>query len=191
MRVWPADGGDAVILVGHEGAVNTAAFDARGDRVVSAGDDGTIRVWDAAGGDALVVLHRHEGTASGADFGAGGRDVVSAGDDGMRITACEVCGSVEDVLRVARTRAAHAHARAPAPAGVRLTGRGRSPGQRRVSARGQRPRAGATSSKLDAFTFWQRTTAALRRTQIATRPAGWPSPSAGKRSTMSAARISM
>jgi hypothetical protein len=54
-----------------------------------------------------VVLYRHEGIASGADFSGDGRHVVSAGDDGMRITACEVCGSVEDGLRVARTRAQH------------------------------------------------------------------------------------
>jgi WD40 repeat protein len=107
IRVWPADGGDAVTLVGHEGGVNTARFDGRSDRLVSAGDDGTIRIWDATGGDALVVLYTHEGTASGADFSGDGRDVVSAGDDGMRITACEVCGSVNDGLRVARTRAQH------------------------------------------------------------------------------------
>jgi WD40 repeat protein/DNA-binding SARP family transcriptional activator len=108
VRVWPADGGDAVILVGHEGAVNTARFDRRGDRLVSAGDDGTIRIWDAAGGDALLVLYRHEGIASGADFsGDGRRSVVSAGDDGMRVTACEVCGTLEEALRVARTRAQH------------------------------------------------------------------------------------
>jgi WD40 repeat protein/DNA-binding SARP family transcriptional activator/energy-coupling factor transporter ATP-binding protein EcfA2 len=106
VRIWPADGGDPVILVGHESAVNTANFDAGGDRVVSAGDDGTVRVWDATGGEALVVLQRYAGIASGADFGAG-RSVVSAGDGVMRVTACEVCGSLEDVLRVARTRAQH------------------------------------------------------------------------------------
>ena len=87
--------------------MNTAAFDGGGDRLVSAGDDGTIRIWNAAGGDALVLLYRHEGIATGADFSGDGRDVVSAGDDGMRITACEVCTTTEDVLRVARTRAQH------------------------------------------------------------------------------------
>ncbi|HEX8158701.1 MAG TPA: WD40 repeat domain-containing protein, partial [Solirubrobacteraceae bacterium] len=107
VRIWPRDGGDAVILVGHEGPVNTAEFNARGDRVVSAGDDGTIRIWDTSGGDALVVLYTHEGVASGADFSGDGRSVVSAGDDGMRITACEVCGSLQETLRVARTRAPH------------------------------------------------------------------------------------
>ena len=54
-----------------------------------------------------MVLHRHKDIATGAEFGAG-HDVVSAGDDGMRITACEVCGSMDDVLRIARTRAQHA-----------------------------------------------------------------------------------
>lgn len=96
-----------IAIGGATPLVIQAPDDGSGDRLVSAGDDGTIRVWDAAGGDALVVLHRHEGIASGADFSGDGRDVVSAGDDGMLITACEVCGTVEDVLRVARTRAQH------------------------------------------------------------------------------------
>jgi WD40 repeat protein/DNA-binding SARP family transcriptional activator/uncharacterized protein YbaA (DUF1428 family) len=106
VRVTPSSGGDAVILVGHESAVNTAAFNRAGDRVVSAGDDGTVRVWDVRGGEALVVLERYAGAATGADFGAG-RTVVSAGDGVMRATTCEVCGSIEDVLRVAGTRAQH------------------------------------------------------------------------------------
>jgi WD40 repeat protein len=87
--------------------VNTARFNGPGDRLVSAGNDGTIRIWDTGGGDALVVLYRHDGNASGADFTSDGRGVVSAGDDGMRIMACEVCGTLEDTLRVARTRAQH------------------------------------------------------------------------------------
>jgi WD40 repeat protein len=105
VRVWPSHGSDPVVLVGHEAAVNTARFNRRGTRIVSAGDDGTIRIWNPAGGDALVVLHRHEGIASGADFSDDGRSVVSAGEDGMRVTACEVCGGLAAVLRVAGTRA--------------------------------------------------------------------------------------
>jgi WD40 repeat protein len=107
VRIWDNSGDDAVILVGHEGPVNTAEFNARGDRVVSAGDDGTIRIWNTNGGDALVVLYTHEGAASGADFSADGHNVVSAGDDGVRITPCEVCETLQDTLRVARTRAPH------------------------------------------------------------------------------------
>ena len=106
VRIWPAGGGDPVVLVGHESAVNSARFDDSGDRVVSAGDDGTVRVWDVTGGEPLVTLARYGGVANGADFGAR-RMVVSAGDGVMRATACEVCGSTSDVLRIARTRAQH------------------------------------------------------------------------------------
>jgi WD40 repeat protein/DNA-binding SARP family transcriptional activator len=106
-RVWPAAGGDPVILVGHEGPVNTARFAGRGDRLVTAGNDGTVRVWDTTGGDALVVLHQHEGSASGADFSRDGHSIVSAGEDGTRITPCAVCGSLEDALDAAGSRAQH------------------------------------------------------------------------------------
>jgi WD40 repeat protein len=124
VRIWPADGGRPVVLVGHEGPVNSAEFDHRGDRIVSFGLDGTVRVWDTAGGETLVVLHRHEaGTASGAaDFSPDGRSVVSAGRDGMRITACEVCGTFADVLRVAGSRAER---RLSASERQRLVDRGR------------------------------------------------------------------
>jgi WD40 repeat protein len=107
VRIWPVGGGKPVILNGHLGPVNSVAFDHGGDRLVTAGEDGTIRVWDTSGGDALVLLHRHEGRATGADISENGRRVVSSGADGMRITTCEVCGSFEEALRVARARAPH------------------------------------------------------------------------------------
>jgi WD40 repeat protein/DNA-binding SARP family transcriptional activator len=103
-RVWP----DGLILVGHEGPVNTARFSRRGDRLVTAGNDGTVRVWDMTTGDPLVVLYRHKGTASGAEFSRDGRSVISAGEDGIRVTPCEVCGSLDDALDAARSRARHA-----------------------------------------------------------------------------------
>jgi hypothetical protein len=51
-------------------------------------------------------LEHYAGDASGADFGSADT-VVSAGDGVMRVARCEVCGSLDDVLRVARTRAQH------------------------------------------------------------------------------------
>ena len=95
-----------MVLRGHQGPVASAAFDPAGDRVVSAGQDGTVRVWSSAGGEALVVLYTYQGPAFSAEFGAGGR-VVSAGDPGVvRVSACEVCGSLSSVQQLARTRAA-------------------------------------------------------------------------------------
>ncbi len=44
--------GTAATLVGHAGAVNAVHFDASGALAASAGDDGTVRVWDVASGRA-------------------------------------------------------------------------------------------------------------------------------------------
>jgi WD40 repeat protein len=106
IRIWPVRGGDPVVLVGHEGPVNTAVFNHRGDRIVSTGVDGTVRVWDAAGGDTLVVLVRRRGTdGAGAAFSPDDSEVVSSDADGLRITRCEACGSFADAERLAGTRA--------------------------------------------------------------------------------------
>jgi WD40 repeat protein len=105
VRVWDLDDGTAVVMRGHDGVVSSAAFNPAGTRVVSAGQDGTVRVWDTGGGETLVVLYRHERGASGADFSPGGAAVVSAGSDGtVRVSPCDVCGSFEAVLRLARSR---------------------------------------------------------------------------------------
>src|SRR5690606_38409794 len=60
-------------LAGHAGGVNAIAFDAEGARIVSGGDDGTVRVWDVAerrpvalrpmthGGPVLAVAFSHDG----------------------------------------------------------------------------------------------------------------------------------
>ena len=108
VRVWHADGrGAVVILRGHEGAVNGAELSRDGTRVVSAGADGTVRVWDARGGDTLVVLYTHRGGALSASFSPDGASVVSSGtqDRIARVSACEVCGSLDATRRRARMRA--------------------------------------------------------------------------------------
>lgn len=105
-RVWRVADGSARILRGHAGAVSSAAFNPRGDRVVTAGDDGTVRVWSAAGGSPLLVVTTHRYVALDAVFTPDGQRVVSVGQDGvLRVVSCEICGSFDAALRIARQRA--------------------------------------------------------------------------------------
>jgi WD40 repeat protein len=58
------------------------AFSADGSFVVTAGRDGTARVWRAEGGEAIATLRGHGNAVDAAAFLPAGRRVVTAGADG-------------------------------------------------------------------------------------------------------------
>ncbi len=51
-----ADDSTVTTLEGHTGLIQTLEFDSTGQRVLSASDDGTARIWDAATGEQLLSL---------------------------------------------------------------------------------------------------------------------------------------
>ena len=54
-----------------------------------------------------MLLTTYQGPAYSAEFDGNGRRIVSSGAPGVvRVVDCEVCGSLEAVRRLARTRAA-------------------------------------------------------------------------------------
>jgi WD40 repeat protein len=94
----PSDGAEIGLLRGHTDIVNSARFSPEGDLIVTAGEDGTARVWQAATNGTVAVVTPSRSPAVDAMLAADGR-LVTVGDDGVRLYACEPC------LQPARLRA--------------------------------------------------------------------------------------
>ncbi|TFK89205.1 WD40 repeat-like protein [Polyporus arcularius HHB13444] len=77
------------VLDGHRGMVCAAAFSPDGNRVVTASDDGSSRIWKAETGEALVILHEHTGPVWSVAFSPDGKRVASGSSD----STVKVCDS--------------------------------------------------------------------------------------------------
>jgi WD40 repeat protein len=70
------------VLHGHEGPVTDVAFDPAGDQVLTASDDGTVRVWRLSDRAAREVLTGHGGPVTRLSFSRDGRFLATASEDG-------------------------------------------------------------------------------------------------------------
>jgi len=68
-------------LPGHVGPVTSAQFSKDGTHVLSAGADGTIRLWELQEGQEILSIHGCKGKLIAAFFG--GDRIVAGGDDGL------------------------------------------------------------------------------------------------------------
>jgi hypothetical protein len=78
LYVWEADGAELYSLAGHKGAITALA--SAGDTLVSASEDGTLKLWNMADGKQIKSWNAHAGGVLDVRFTADGR-IVSAGRD--------------------------------------------------------------------------------------------------------------
>jgi eukaryotic-like serine/threonine-protein kinase len=70
-------------LTGHQDWVTSVAFVAGNEVGLSAGHDGTLRLWDLTAGRERVHLPAHDGTVWGVAVSKDGKRVLSGGSDGL------------------------------------------------------------------------------------------------------------
>lgn len=76
-----ATGATTVPLVGHRGSVQALCFAPDGTEVITLGDDGTVRFWQASDGRLLATARAHDGRGQAAALSPDGRRLATCGDD--------------------------------------------------------------------------------------------------------------
>ena len=79
--ITSAPAGQPRLYHGHTSGINCAVYSPDGQRIVSASDDDTLRIWDAYNGECLLTFKGHDDSVNSAAFDPQGQRIVSASDD--------------------------------------------------------------------------------------------------------------
>lgn len=72
-------------LTGHSASINDIDWSPDGERLVTASDDFTVKLWDADTGKELLTLRGHDREVTSAQFDPQGTRILSAAHDGLAI----------------------------------------------------------------------------------------------------------
>jgi WD40 repeat protein len=103
-RIWDVGGQRLEMQLRHPGPVVAVDMSPDGRFVVTGSFDKSARVWEAATGLLLMQMATPSPVTS-VDFGPDGRTIAVAGpDSAVRLYTCELCGSLNDLVRYADRR---------------------------------------------------------------------------------------
>jgi WD40 repeat protein len=105
-RVWQVQSGEQVTVMGGASWIDMAEYSPDGSYVLTANQDGTARLFEAATGEELLALRGHTDIMWMAKFGPDGTSVVTASEDGTaRLwsanTGTELRGHIRPVVSAA------------------------------------------------------------------------------------------
>jgi WD40 repeat protein len=105
-RVWEisTDDNDNVFLDGHEKFIRYITFSPDSACVVTASEDGIIRIWQTTTGEPLEILHAPEERIAMIAFDPSGKFITTrANNNLMRIYSSAGCASTNDIQALAKS----------------------------------------------------------------------------------------
>jgi WD40 repeat protein len=104
-RVWDVARRTAVAELRHPAPVDAVDISADGRYVVTGSFDGSSRVWQVPDGLLLATLWGSPSIVTSIDLASDDRTIVAAGTDSVaRVYKCDLCGTVDDLVRYATLR---------------------------------------------------------------------------------------
>ncbi len=105
VRMWDPSGKELAVMRGNEDEVTTAIFTNDGTQVLSSGQDGSLRLYDAGSGKQLAALQSKGQLIDVAQRRDGTIATLGTGDV-VRVFSCDFCGSIARVRAIALSRVA-------------------------------------------------------------------------------------